>query len=54
VDDANKQWLQVHPKLQETALPRVYFRLAGILARKVAGEIHLPGQATRERLKDEY
>jgi hypothetical protein len=54
VAETNEQWLRSHPKLQATTIAPVYSRLAEILARKAAGEINLPEQARRERLKDEY
>ena len=54
VDAVNQRWMAAHPKFQETNLRQVYSRLSEILARKAAGEICLPGQARRVRLKDEY
>jgi len=54
VDETNKRWMNAHPKFQETMLPKVYSKLAMIVAQKAAGQIDLEGKATRERLKDEY
>jgi hypothetical protein len=54
VQEANNYWMTSNPSFLKTRLAEVYRNLVKIIIKKMSGEINLPGQAARERLKDEY
>lgn len=50
----NLQWLRDNAYLQQTTVEKIYKKLAGILRKKISGELSLPNHATRANLPDEY